>query len=411
MSNKKKIYVNVVGLSLDTPTTSSNFVGKCPRCGKKLVYLHKHWVVYSFCFAITSFLFAILADILPYLEINSSGITSGMKVLDYFDVLANQNYTIISVIILLCMQVLPLFVLLCIILTDLACIFFIKNKIFLLLLRFYKVATHWAMVDVFLVGVLVSLVKLVSLVDVSFGGGFFCFIIFVIFYLLAIQKYNVGKIWNFFEPYPNLGFAVKSGMIGYKKGFYACHTCNALVDIKQSHTCPRCGSHVHEVTPYSNTKCLVLSISALFLYVVSNIYPMMITTYLANDTPSTILEGVIVLWDLGSYFVAFVIFFASVFIPIFKILVLFYLCYITKRVKRTKNKRKLSLLYAIVEFIGKWSMIDVFVVAIMATIVQIGNLMVIYPGSAVILFSAVVILTMLAANSYDCRLLWQQYKD
>ena len=146
--------------------------------------------------------------------------------------------------------------------------------------------------------------------------------------------------------------------------------------------------------------------AALVLYIVSNMYPMMITSSLGVDEPSTIIEGVILLWDLGSYFVAGVIFVASIFIPLLKIGLLLYLCFSVNRFQRTRNKHRLSVVFRLVEFIGKWSMIDVFVVAIMASVVRMGNLMVIYPGNAVLVFAGVVVITILAAKSFDCRLFW-----
>ena len=133
---------------------------------------------------------------------------------------------------------------------------------------------------------------------------------------------------------------------------------------------------------------------------------MMITFYMGSGEESTILEGVIVLWELKSYFVSMVIFIASVCIPILKILVLFYLCYVYLSFKRAKKKKLLGILFRVVEFIGKWSMVDVFVVAIMVSIVRMGNIMIIDPGSALVSFGAVVILTILAAKQFNPKLLW-----
>lgn len=131
----------------------------------------------------------------------------------------------------------------------------------------------------------------------------------------------------------------------------------------------------------------------------------MSTTLLGQETASTIIGGVILFFGHGSYFVAAVIFTASIIIPIAKMLVIIWLCYCVKYPSIVQHQ-ELSHMYQIVEFIGKWSMIDVFVVAILVALVQISGIMSIHPGFAAQAFAIVVILTMLAAQQFDIRLIW-----
>lgn len=192
------------------------------------------------------------------------------------------------------------------------------------------------------------------------------------------------------------------------RGLANCHVCGLVTPVEHER-CPRCNSKLHLRSPYSIQRTLALVITAMLFYIPANTLPIMTTTLLGKDDPSTILSGVITFFEHGSYFVAFVIFAASVMIPLAKMMIILWLCYtVTKREK--VGKHELSRLYRITEFIGKWSMIDVFVVAILVALVQVSGLMTIEPGAAAQAFAGVVVLTMLAAQQFDIRLIWDKQK-
>ncbi len=186
----------------------------------------------------------------------------------------------------------------------------------------------------------------------------------------------------------------------------SCRTCHLVSNIDLVY-CPRCEDRLYFRNPYSLQRTLALVVTAILFYIPANIFPIMTTTMLSDASPSTILSGVILFIEHGSYFVAFVIFTASILIPITKMMVLLWLCITTYR--HTKLSQKdLSRIYQITEFIGKWSMIDIFVVAILVALVHITGIMVIEPGMASRAFAVVVILTMLAAQQFDIRLIWDK---
>jgi len=171
--------------------------------------------------------------------------------------------------------------------------------------------------------------------------------------------------------------------------------------------CQYCGENISLRTPFSIQKTLALLLASMVFYVPANLYPIMNTTVLGAQVESTILSGILLFLDEGAYFVAAVIFIASIVIPLSKMLAIIWLCICVSSSKSIKHQ-ELTKLYAVTEFIGKWSMVDVFVVAILVALIQVGNLMVISPGLAAISFSIVVILTMLSAQSFDSRLLWDK---
>ena len=155
---------------------------------------------------------------------------------------------------------------------------------------------------------------------------------------------------------------------------------------------------------------MALLIAAIILYLPSNIFPIMTTEQFGTPMDSTIIGGVVLLWKMGSYPIALIIFVASVLVPIGKIMSIAMLCWTVSRDHRT-SLRKRTNLYRITEIIGKWSMVDVFVVAILVALIQITGIIVIKPGSAALAFAGMVILTMLSANSFDPRLIWDRAED
>lgn len=189
----------------------------------------------------------------------------------------------------------------------------------------------------------------------------------------------------------------------------ACHVCHKLAPA-QLHHCPRCGSALHPRKPDSLQRTLALLVTACILYIPANLYPIMITDQLGTSEPSTILGGVILLMHHDAVLVALVIFLFSVMVPIGKLIALFYLVWSVRR-HSAITPRQRTVLYQITEFVGKWSMVDVFVVAILVALVHLGGLLAIRPGFAAVCFAGVVIVTMIAAESFDPRLIWDELEE
>ena len=189
-------------------------------------------------------------------------------------------------------------------------------------------------------------------------------------------------------------------------GLAVCHTCLALNDTSINR-CTRCGSAVHARIQHSIQRTVALLIAACVLYIPANVFPIMTTEQFGSSMDSTIIGGVVLLWKMESYPVALVILIASVFVPIGKILSIAALCWTVTR-EQESSQRQRTILYRITELIGKWSMVDVFVVAILVALIHITGIMVIRPGSAALAFAGMVILTMFAAESFDPRLIWDR---
>jgi paraquat-inducible protein A len=182
-----------------------------------------------------------------------------------------------------------------------------------------------------------------------------------------------------------------------------CHSCGRAEPIEAGH-CPRCHASLHLRKPDSLQRTMALTIGATILYFPANLLPVLRVESTLNGTrQSTIISGVVQFWQEGDYPVALIIFIASVMIPALKVLAIVMLCL---GARFGYWPRALTQLYRVTDYIGRWSMVDVFVVAILVGVVQLGSVMRINAGEGAFAFAGLVVLTMLATHSFDPRLLW-----
>jgi paraquat-inducible protein A len=184
-----------------------------------------------------------------------------------------------------------------------------------------------------------------------------------------------------------------------------CDTCGMVSRAAPGMPCPRCGHRLRERKPHAMQRTCGYALAALILYIPANIYPVLTVVRLGAGSPSTILGGVQELLDYGMWPLALLVFFASVAVPVLKLIGLAILL-LTTHLRMTSRMRDRTVLYRIVDAIGRWSMIDIFMESILVALVQFGKIATVYPGPGAIAFAAVVILTMLAARSFDPRLMW-----
>lgn len=189
-----------------------------------------------------------------------------------------------------------------------------------------------------------------------------------------------------------------------KAGLVGCQVCGR-VHFSGKLTCVRCGSRLRSRDGASLQKVWAWWSAGLIAYVPANLYPMLSTSSFGRVSESTIIGGVIELAEHGDLAVAFIVFLASVMIPVGKFIAIAYLAVTLGRgIAMSRHGR--HRLYEVVEFIGRWSMIDVFVVAILTALVQFGFAATISPGIAALCFALSVAFTMLSAQSVDSRLIW-----
>jgi paraquat-inducible protein A len=201
--------------------------------------------------------------------------------------------------------------------------------------------------------------------------------------------------------------AMSAVLTGKQLGLLYCQQCHSTVRAAgvAYPRCPRCHAHLHARKPHSLILTATLVACAAVLYIPANVLPVMNTRTLIDDERDTIMSGVLVLLQSGSWPIAVLVFMASIVVPLLKILALALLIYSSWR-GSAQHRLQRSELFRLVEFIGRWSMLDVYAVSLLVALVQIRSLAFVTVGWGALAFAAVVILTTVAARTFDERLLW-----
>jgi paraquat-inducible protein A len=197
-------------------------------------------------------------------------------------------------------------------------------------------------------------------------------------------------------------------MTAVQQGLQSCEDCGLLSRPspgRHNGRCPRCGHELSFRKPACLQRTWALLIGAAICYIPANILPVLTTTTVAGAESDTILQGVVFLWSPTGWPLSLIVLIASIMIPIAKIVALAYLLISVQRGSIENNEQRVRL-YRMVELVGRWSMVDVFVDTFTAALVQLQPLMSVEPGPGLVFFAAVVVLTMLAAQSFDPRLIW-----
>jgi len=379
----------------------------CHRCDHRLLTSRRNWEETVVALTLAGTILFLVSNLSPFLGLEVAGIEQSSVLLSGVAALWQRDRWLLAILVFLTIFLFPLLELL-----GLGLIMACRNgnygkPLVRRLLRWLLFARPWNMLEIFLIGVLVTSFKLGNMAALVPGVGIYAFSALVLVLILANLKLQTWSLWQWVEP--NNYFLARER--APKQGaaiVYPCHACDALLDealVARHRPCPRCGSRVHRRIPRSLQRTLALLLAAAVLYVPANTLPIMTTTQLGVSENSTILTGVQHLAHSGSWLLATVVFVASVLVPVTKMLVMALLLWSVYRGWSRDMRQRLAL-YRITELIGRWSMIDVYVVTLLVALVQFGLLTAVEPGAATLAFAAVVILTMLAAESFDPRLIW-----
>ena len=340
----------------------------CPRCQYVITTYYQNMTQKLVAFSVAALIFMVAALCFKFLSFSANGQYHAINIISSIEVLAENNYLVLAMLQSAVILLLPVTILFCLLYLLVPVLFGKKPKYAAVLLKTIFALRPWTMVEIFLVAVLVSLVKIMSMADIGIGISFYAYALFAVCMTCTLMYLD-------------------------KHQLYLLTSCE-MPDAPKRHS----SSHSIQTT-------WALLVTSMLFYIPANTLPIMHTDILGDDQPSTIIGGVITLWKMGSYPIAAIIFIASVVVPVAKLSILCWLNYSVQS-RYTGRKKTRMIGYRLTEFIGRWSMIDVFVVAILVSLIQLGNIMSIYPGYAALAFCAVVILTMMAAISFDTTLIW-----
>ncbi|WP_370453240.1 PqiA/YebS family transporter subunit [Salinisphaera sp. LB1] len=377
----------------------------CPRCHHHLTGTARRDAQAPMACAIGALIMLALVFAFPFLGFSTHGVGHVMRFADTAEALLGDHYGVLALVLLATTVAFPGLYLAALVYL---CLGAGHQRLpgAIPLARLLRPIEPWMMSDVFIVGVLVSLVKIVSLADIHIRASFIAFCIYSLLLLRTVTLIDWTALWDAIAPAPEPDMTAHAGASGRSQSLVACGACGTPFVAHPRHRCPRCGKrhHVFRVDRIQLTWALL--VTAALLYIPANIYPVLSTVTLGNAQPQTIAAGVLHLAESGDWPIAAVIFVASIVVPVSKIVALAWLCIAARGRPAASLARTRA--YRITEKIGRWSMIDVFVVAVLATLVQAGTLMSIEPGPGAIAFAGVVILTMIAALTFDTRLLWPE---
>jgi len=264
----------------------------------------------------------------------------------------------------------------------------------------------WSMIEVFVFGIFVAYVKLGDLVHITLDPGVYALLALTCVMIWLDISLDREEVWNRIglrENPPVTPLAVSQ--MG-RQHLLACELCALVCVPAHEHPhCPRCGSALHERKPDSVNRTWALLIASVVLYVPANYYPVLTVVQLGSGQPSTILGGVEELLQARMYPLAALVFFASIAVPMLKMLGLAFML-ISVQMGSGQWLRDRTKIFFIIHAIGRWSMIDIFMESLLGALVRFGAVVTIEPGIGAVAFCAVVILTMFAAETFDPRLMW-----
>lgn len=398
------------------PKLKPGQVAECCRCHGHLERRRRTGEIsapLAFCIASIAIYIALLTNILMTLDVygrkNPFALIDGPLELSY------QGFGEIGLLVAFATIIMP-----AVILTLMMAILYGASRARLPLwvrpcLTWYERLRPWSMVEVYMLGVLVAYTKLIGMALVFLQSGVFLLAALMLMMAALDSVFDASLVWEHYSLDLNHGlkeYKSQSGAIPRTSHMLSCHACHLVFASKEVFSstqdmgdCPRCGQILRRRKKNSVEACLSFVLAGIIFYIPANALPVLTYTKVGHGAPSTIIGGVIELWQYGLWGLAILVLFASILVPVFKIISLFSMLYCEKR-KISFLLLPLTKIYRIVLFIGRWSMIDVFMISILVAVVRFSFMANVTADPGVVFFALVVILTIFAADMYDVRGMW-----
>ncbi len=382
------------------PLVNSEYL-TCHRCEQPIKFPSPGWLEISSALTVTCLVLFIISNCFVFLGLEVGAFYHEASLLSGVWALVGSDQIILAILVFVTIFLFPLFEIAALCYLVLPCYFGVRLKGQVTLFRWVIKAAPWSMLEIFLLGVLVTSVKLGDMASILLGVSIIAF--FALVALLAAAYWYIDKraLWAWLNPH-------NCFVTEPNEKLFDCEVCDALVGERIIHEqgyCPRCDNQLHTRKPNSLQNTLAYTLAATILYLPANIFPIMSLETLLEERHDTIFSGVAALVAHDLWGIAFIVFLASLVVPVAKLVILFYLVWSVYQAD-TRAMQKRTWLFKVTEWVGRWSMVDVFVVTLLCGLVQFGFLGSIQPGAALLPFAAVVVLTMLAAHSFDPRLIW-----
>jgi paraquat-inducible protein A len=388
------------GLISALPKMRPELTADCPRCHHVLWRMRGCNFELPLACALAGALFFFYAVIAPFLEISSNGQFQLARIETGPYQLAEQGFGTVGLLVLGVSVILPGAKLLIILVTLTGLETHLLPRALLKdIFRWYEPIKPWAMVDVYLLGFLVAYTRLAVIATVHLDTAVFALIGLVVSTAAANAFLDTEAVWRALDsgvPPPDCApkQADQCLLIG-------CPSCGIVNHAMPGDSCRRCDAMLEPRKPASFARSWAFIAAAAVLYVPANIYPVMTISSFVETQQFTIMGGIFELFQRGLWPLGVLVFFASILIPVVKLLTLAIMQSEQHLIGRTMSFR-------FVDFIGRWSMIDVFMISILVALVRFGKFSSVQAELGAPCFAAVVVLTMFAVNAFDPRLMWDR---
>ena len=387
------------GLLHAVPPMAPGVAARCMRCPTSLLPAATHPLEYSVALTLAALVLLVVMCTTTLMSVQTSGISHSADLFAGPMELVRRHMTALAVVVVFVTVVAPLGKL--------------TGTLYVLLRlnerdppdhlrRVFSWAEQlrpWSMIEVFVFGVFVAYTKLGDLVTITLDAGVYALLALTLVVIWADSALDREATWERLRRRDAPDASPRGEAIG-------CELCGLVSRVNQEdQRCPRCESRLHSRKPGSIERTWALVIAAAVLYVPANYFPVLTVEQLGAGSPATILGGVKELIESGMYPLAALVFFASVAVPMLKLVGLVVML-IATQTRRSGWLRDRTRLYHIVRWIGRWSMIDIFMESLLGALVQFGSVVTIEPGIGAVAFCGVVILTIFAAETFDPRLMW-----
>jgi paraquat-inducible protein A len=395
---------------------------ECDRCGATLASGSKNSIDRVLILSLSGLLLYPPAMLLPLITLSSIGFTQEGNVIQSAASFWHSGYYVVALMVFCSAIIFPFLKLILPFTLALSLKLnrsntFLKNS-----LKFLTHLEEWGMVEVYLLGILVTLIKISGMASITYDYGFFCFIGLVLLTMATSVNLDRALFWSRLDHTQHPTIAVRLPAIinaqreqpmqstALQYGMTRCHQCGLLNPSPHkgdASSCHRCHAPLHARTTQGMQWTWALVLTSLIFIFPANILPIMEVDFLGVPQRSTILDGILYFFKEGSYGIGLIILTASILVPLFKVVGMLILLFTTQSGKNRFLKQKAGM-FRFIKFIGRWSMLDIFVIALLTVLVDFGFFTSIHTAPAATYFTLVVISTMCAAIVFDPRLMWDR---
>jgi paraquat-inducible protein A len=400
------------GLISLLPRMRPELVADCPRCHHTLWRMRRRPFEFVIACGLAATLFYIFALVAPFLEISAYGRFQLARIETGPVQLSLQGFQLVGILVLAVTVILPGVKLGLMLLTLIGLRTRLLSPMLLkTLFRWYEPIGPWAMVDVYLLGFLVAYTRLIAIASVQLDTAVYSLIGLMISMAAADAALDSEAVWRSLDQAQidhdtALGIAPPAPLPeSATRRPIGCHCCGLINLGEPGERCARCRTTLKARKTDSIARSCAFLVAAIALYIPANIYPVMDVTQLAQTQPFTIMGGIFELINYGLWPLALLVFAASITIPLMKLLILAYML-VKTQLGSDDHLLGRTQAFRVINFIGRWSMIDVFMISILVALVRFQQFANIQADVGAPCFAAVVVLTMFAVEAFDPRLMW-----